>query len=120
MLVDGEVRTRAVCPFYGCAGYLELVILQATPGDDETTVIMFPAHNVVGGYSWFGMCPASFMYDPVTDDAMVSLRSMAQHLIRMGADRDAMTRAAASLREPRREHPKAPHPSVDPFWFRSY
>lgn len=110
-----------VCPFYGCAAYVELVIEQATPDDDETIARRHPFHNVQGGYSWFGACPASFQAYPPSSSVMLALRSMTRHLIRMENDRAAMTAVAGDMQATGQapwQHSKTPHPDVDPVWFR--
>lgn len=113
--------THAVCPFYACAGYLELVIEQAVPSDDELTLTRVPQHNLVGGYAWFGLCPASLLPYPPSDRDMLRLHTMARHVIRMDADRADIGRAADTMRR----HPdrvwetlQDRHPAVDPYWFR--
>lgn len=75
------------CPFVMCSANIELAVLQAAPGDDETTVTMVPAHQLEPD-SYFGQCPASLMYYPLDEYGAEQLVHQLAILRRMKLDRE--------------------------------
>lgn len=71
------------CPFRHCLADLMLVIEQATPGDDESTVKRIPQHRIVGEAERFGQCPASLMIIPLDAYCRETLATIAEEIGRM-------------------------------------
>lgn len=66
------------CPFVLCAAQVMLVVEQATPGDDETTLKRVPQHRIEGEAERFGQCPASLMVIPLDAYSRESLHTQAE------------------------------------------
>lgn len=109
------------CPFVHCAADVMLVVEQATPGDDETTLKRVPQHAIVGQAERFGQCPASLMVIPLDAYSRETLKTQADSIGRMlrppadPAPPSGDARPAGGpfpLGGQRRtgEHPLTPHP----------
>lgn len=117
------------CPFAHCSADLMLVIEQATPGDDETTVKRVPQHRIVGEAERFGQCPASLMVIPLDAYSREALTTQARAFA-------PMLKGGGATPEPPPDPPKrggppgvlgprpagqhllTPRPSKSPGWFR--
>jgi hypothetical protein len=117
------------CPFVMCSASIELAVLQAQPGDDETTVTMIPAHQLEPD-SYFGTCPASLMYYPLDPYSVEQLVHQMAILRRMKQQREQAHRGDESNVEPPRplfkqheeyRHGRVPQPDPDRArqWFSS-
>lgn len=108
-----------------------LVIEQAAPGDDETTLKRVPQHRIVGEAERFGQCPASLMVIPLDAYSRDALKTQAQAMslmLKPPADPPAPVSPASTaptggifpVGRPRRddEHPLTPHPDEHHPWFR--
>lgn len=71
------------CPFAHCAADVMLVVEQASPGDDETTLKRVPQHRIVGEAERFGQCPASLMVIPLDAYSRETLKTQAQAMALM-------------------------------------
>lgn len=100
------------CPFAPCAASPMLVIEQAAPGDDETTVKRIPQHQIAGDASRFGQCPASLMVVPLDKYSQDSLRVQANAVMLMmpAGDKADPRGDALPPRPAAPEHPLTPHP----------
>lgn len=104
------------CPFEPCNARVELIVEQATPDDDESTVNRIPTHQTEGT-EWFGPCPASLMTYPLTSRMIGPLHEQ-EHVHRLMREaRDAQPQPAS---EPAPPHSRAPRPAAEPYWFRSH
>ncbi len=109
----------SACPFAHCAARPMLVIEQAVPGDDETTIKRIPQHPIEGDASRFGQCPASLMVVPLDAYSVGQLRTQANAMRLMlpagdasdpRADNDPPRRGPEGRPVRRDEHPLTPHP----------
>lgn len=97
----------SACPFAHCAARPMLVVEQAVPGDDETTITRIPQHPIEGDASRFGQCPASLMVIPLDDYSRDQLRTQ--------ADAMRLMLPAGNPEDPRTDNdPPRPRPYADP------
>jgi hypothetical protein len=102
------------CPFVHCAADVMLVVEQATPGDDETTLKRVPQHAIVGEAERFGQCPASLMVIPLDAYSRDALRTQADAMaLMLRADTPQADPYSSSAPKPRTTRPT---PGQD--WFR--
>lgn len=109
------------CPFVLCAAQVMLVVEQATPGDDETTLKRVPQHRIEGEAERFGQCPASLMVIPLDAYSRESLHTQAEAMKPMLRPPDDPTPPGDAKPEggifpvgkvnpPRGPHPLTPRP----------
>jgi hypothetical protein len=105
------------CPFIKCKSTVNLIIEQATPGDDESTVQRVQIHDLQPD-TWFGRCPASLTIYPTSVD---NLKEFSRDIYRhknMKDDHDRQDREAASV--PCMGEVNGPGaPPADARWFKS-
>lgn len=105
----------ARCPFILCDSTVELIVEQAEPGDDESTVQRVRAHTLTPD-TWYGYCPASLTLYPTPardlqefNSAIFRHKNMRDDRDRRDAERDAVPLAP--------EPPKKSRPPNT--WFRA-
>ncbi len=107
------------CPFSECSARVELILEQATVGDDESTTWRVPEHELAPQPPGYGSCPASLMGHPLQPYE----RNVLGHEQRKVAVRRVNDHLRDVVREPseeRPEHQKTPHPDPNPGpWFRN-
>src|SRR5690349_8758587 len=106
------------CPFAHCSADVMLVVEQATPGDDETTLKRVPQHRIVGEAERFGQCPASLMVIPLDRYSREMLATQARAF-------NPMMRQQVDPEPPRTPGPRGgppgvlrPNPDPNHPWFR--
>jgi hypothetical protein len=87
------------CPFVPCQGEPRILIERGEPGKARTHRI---EQHVVGGASWFGVCPASLQPLPLSPEIREYMREQATVLDRMIAEAEAE-------RPGREDPPEQPH-----------
>lgn len=98
------------CPFAHCSADVMLVIEQAAPGDDESTLKRVPQHRIVGEGERFGQCPASLMVIPLDAYSREALKTQAQAMALVLKGGDAPPEPTPTGRRGN-GHPLEPHPS---------
>jgi len=101
------------CPFRLCSATVDIVVEQATPGDDETTLLRLPIHDISGNGA-YGRCPASLLALPLTPALYDMLEEAAKFIEVAREAADAAARADWPRDEPVAKPPK---PTATPYWF---
>jgi hypothetical protein len=99
------------CPFAHCAADVMLVVEQAAPGDDESTLKRVPQHRIVGEGEHFGQCPASLMVIPLDAYSREALKTQAQAMALMLKGGGAPPEPKPTGGRQGNGHSLEPHPS---------
>lgn len=106
------------CPFNACSWRGEVVIEQATAGDDETTLRRVPVHDLVPNPE-YGSCPASLMALPVDKAAQDNLHNASHYVALWRGDAGLPQREPGAAEPAIPQHSKTPRPERgSDRWFR--
>jgi hypothetical protein len=93
-MTRAERETPMGCPWWVCTAELLPVVHRTDPSDESARVLVYPIHEVVGGASWFGRCPASQLVVPFLSAAGRAVLSDATKVyLRMAGERAAAEKA---------------------------